>query len=106
MRPGQNQWVSRFRIGGTRVALLAIPVERSSNTKGENMNNKRHNFSTWIVAVGLTAIAAAGCAGGPLTAREQGAGIGALGGRPVAGAIRSGKGHPGARAAARRAPRP
>src|SRR5215813_8340125 len=73
----ENRWVSRFRIGGTCVALLAIPMERSTNTKGENMNNKRHNFSTWIVAVGLTAIAAAGCAGGPLTAREQGAGIGA-----------------------------
>ena len=50
------------------------------------MNNKKsHSFSTWIVAVGLTAMAAAGCAGGPLTAREKGAGIGALGGAAVAG---------------------
>jgi hypothetical protein len=74
-------------------------MERSTNTKGENMNNKRHNFSTWIVAVGLTAIAAAGCAGGPLTPREKGAGIGALGGAAVGGAIGSAKGHPGAGAA-------
>jgi hypothetical protein len=76
-------------------------MERSKTTKGENMNNnqKRHNFSTWIVAVGLTAIAAGGCAGGPLTAREKGAGIGALGGAAVGGAIGSAKGHPGAGAA-------
>ena len=63
------------------------------------MNNKRQNFSTWIVAVSLTAIAAAGCAGGPLTAREKGAGIGALGGAAVGGAIGSTKGHAGAGAA-------
>src|SRR4029453_6170130 len=94
--PGQNQWVSPFRTGGICVALFAIQMERSKNTKGENMNNnKKHNFSTWIVAVGLTAIAAAGCAGGPLTAREKGAGIGALGGAAVGGAIGSAKGHPG-----------
>jgi Glycine zipper len=75
-------------------------MERSKNTKGGNMNNdKRHNFSTWVVAVGLTAIAAAGCAGGPLTAREKGAGIGALGGAAVGGAIGSTKGHAGAGAA-------
>jgi len=60
-------------------------MERSKNTKGGNMNNnkKGHNFLTWIVAISLTAIAAAGCAGGPLTAREKGAGIGALGGAPI-----------------------
>ena len=63
-----------------------------------NNNQKRHNFSTWIVAVGLTAIAA-GCAGGPLTAREKGAGIGALGGAAVGGVIGNAKGHPGAGAA-------
>jgi hypothetical protein len=76
-------------------------MERSKNPKGGNMNNnkKMHNFSTWIVAIGLTAFAAAGCAGGPLTAREKGAGIGALGGAAVGGAIGSAKGHPGAGAA-------
>jgi Glycine zipper len=72
----------------------------SKNTKGGNMNNKkRHNFATWIAAVGLAAIAAGGCAGGPLTAREKGAGIGALGGAAVGGAIGNTKGHPGAGAA-------
>ena len=64
-----------------------------------NNHKKGHNFSTWIVAVGLTAIAAAGCAGGPLTAREKGAGIGALGGAAVGGVIGNTKGHPGAGAA-------
>ena len=64
-----------------------------------NSNKKRLTVSTWIVAVGLTAIVAAGCAGGPLTAREKGAGIGALGGAAVGGAIGSAKGHPGAGAA-------
>ena len=34
-------------------------------------NKKRLNFSTSIVAIGLTAMAAAGCAGGPLTARKK-----------------------------------
>src|SRR2546427_11434734 len=76
-------------------------MERSKNMKGGNVNNnkKGHNFSTWIVAIGLTAIAASSCAGGPLTAREKGAGIGALGGAAVGGAIGSAKGHPGAGAA-------
>ena len=64
-----------------------------------NSNKKRANFSTWIVAVGLTAIAAASCAGGPLTAREKGAGIGAFSGAAVGGAIGSAKGHPAAGAA-------
>ena len=27
------------------------------------MNNKRQNFSTWIVAIALTAVAASSCAG-------------------------------------------
>jgi len=74
-------------------------MERSKNTKGGNMNNKRQNFSTWIVAIALTAVAASSCAGGPLTAREKGAGIGALGGAAVGGVNGNAKGHPGAGAA-------
>ncbi len=41
----------------------------------------------------------AGCAGGPLTTREKGAGIGALGGAAVGGIVGSAVGHPGAGAA-------
>ncbi len=61
------------------------------------MNKKRHNLLPWILAAGLTL--AAGCAGGPLTTREKGAGIGALGGAAVGGLVGSATGHPGAGAA-------
>jgi len=62
-------------------------------------NKKEQNFFLpWILAGGLV-IAAAGCAGGPLTAREKGAGIGALGGAAVGGLVGNATGHPGAGAA-------
>src|SRR6059036_3845667 len=44
-------------------------------------------------------LTAVGCAGGPLTTREKGAGIGALGGAAAGGLIGSAVGHPGAGAA-------
>jgi osmotically inducible lipoprotein OsmB len=69
---------------------------------GKNMSTKhekKSNGSTWIVAVGLTAMVAAGCAGGPLTAREKGAGIGALGGAAVGGLVGKNNGSAGAGAA-------
>jgi osmotically inducible lipoprotein OsmB len=65
------------------------------HTKNEN----KRNGSTWIATVGLTAILAAGCAGGPLTAREKGAGIGALGGAAVGGLVGKNNGSAGAGAA-------
>jgi outer membrane protein OmpA-like peptidoglycan-associated protein len=46
-----------------------------------------------------TAIILSGCSGGPLTTREKGAGIGALGGAAAGGIIGSAVGHPGAGAA-------
>ena len=42
---------------------------------------------------------AGGCAGGPLTTREKGAGIGALGGAVAGGLVGAAVGHPGAGAA-------
>ncbi len=63
------------------------------------MKKERHLISAWALAAGLTAIVAAGCAGGPLTAREKGAGIGALGGAAVGGLVGRANGHPGAGAA-------
>src|SRR2546425_13236773 len=42
---------------------------------------------------------AAGCAGGPLSTREKGAGIGALGGAAAGGLIGAAVGHPGVGAA-------
>ena len=41
----------------------------------------------------------AGCAGGPLSTREKGAGIGALGGAATGGLVGAAVGHPGAGAA-------
>ena len=48
--------------------------------------------------LGITLIGA-GCAGGPLTTREKGAGIGALDGAAVGGIVGSAVGHPAAGAA-------
>ena len=44
--------------------------------------------------IGLIGVIAAGCAGGSLTTREKGAGIGALGGAAVGGLIGSAVRHP------------
>jgi len=54
--------------------------------------------TTTVVAI-LLAGALAGCAGGELTTREKGAGIGALGGAAAGGIIGAAVGHPGAGAA-------
>jgi phage tail tape-measure protein len=56
-----------------------------------------------LKSTGITVLAAAllltGCAGGPLTTREKGAGIGALGGAAAGGLVGAAVGHPGAGAA-------
>src|ERR1700756_2939531 len=61
-------------------------------------------FNKMIVqSTGITVLAGAllltGCAGGPLSTREKGAGIGALGGAATGGIIGAAVGHPGAGAA-------
>jgi outer membrane lipoprotein SlyB len=66
------------------------------------MNFKSHigrSFPQLIVIMGLSATLLAGCAGGNLTSREKGAGIGALGGASVGGLIGSAVHHPAAGAA-------
>ena len=55
-------------------------------------------FSKWTALVVITA-ATAGCAGGPMTTREKGAGIGAVGGAAAGGLIGSAFGRPGMGAA-------
>jgi phage tail tape-measure protein len=55
--------------------------------------------STAQVLVLAGAVVVAGCAGGPLSTREKGAGIGALGGAAAGGLIGAAVGHPGAGAA-------
>ncbi|MGH7810386.1 MAG: glycine zipper domain-containing protein [Candidatus Binatia bacterium] len=52
-----------------------------------------------IAALSLAAVLTAGCAGGPMTAREKGAGIGAFGGAAAGGLIGSAFGRPGMGAA-------
>ncbi|MDH3445881.1 MAG: glycine zipper domain-containing protein [Deltaproteobacteria bacterium] len=52
-----------------------------------------------LVITGSLAVLVAGCAGGSLTTREKGAGIGALGGAAAGGIIGSAVRHPAAGAA-------
>jgi phage tail tape-measure protein len=56
-------------------------------------------ISGFIAGTALMATLVAGCAGGSLTTREKGAGIGALGGAAAGGIIGSAVRHPGAGAA-------
>src|SRR5881398_187345 len=60
---------------------------------------KSGKFSKWAVTLAVAAVTTAGCAGGPMTTREKGAGIGAVGGAAAGGLIGSAVGHPGAGAA-------
>jgi phage tail tape-measure protein len=62
-----------------------------------NANKKIINKAPVLFLAG--AILIAGCAGGSLSTREKGAGIGALGGAAAGGLIGSAVGHPGAGAA-------
>jgi outer membrane lipoprotein SlyB len=62
-----------------------------------NATGKFTNIALILLLAGT--LTAAGCAGGPLTTREKGAGIGALGGAAAGGLIGSAVGHPGAGAA-------
>lgn len=57
----------------------------------------RQSFAA--AALSLLLVAGIGCAGGSLTTREKGAGIGALGGAAAGGLIGAAVGHPGAGAA-------
>jgi len=63
------------------------------------INVKSAQFSLLISALAIVTVTAVGCAGGDLTTREKGAGIGALGGAAAGGIIGSTMGHPGAGAA-------
>jgi len=58
--------------------------------------NKRNTTFALLIIVTIVFV---GCAGGPLTTREKGAGIGALGGAAAGGLIGAAVGHPAAGAA-------
>src|SRR5262244_3932735 len=63
------------------------------------MNTKAKAIGKASVLFLAGSILVAGCAGGSLTTREKGAGIGALGGAAAGGLIGSAVGHPAAGAA-------
>jgi outer membrane lipoprotein SlyB len=63
------------------------------------MFNSEKIFKGTAVTVFAGALLLTGCAGGPLSTREKGAGIGALGGAATGGIIGAAVGHPGAGAA-------
>jgi uncharacterized protein YqgC (DUF456 family) len=64
----------------------------------DSLGGYMKNSLAAVVTVALCA-SLAGCAGGSLSTREKGAGIGALGGATVGGIIGAAVGHPGAGAA-------
>jgi phage tail tape-measure protein len=76
-------------------------MQPDNNDNGGKMRkvSKQNKLSLWFVALGFTAATAVGCAGGPLTAREKGAGIGAVGGAAAGGLIGAAAGRPGLGAA-------
>src|SRR5438105_6934734 len=57
----------------------------------------KQTLTTFFATVLL--VSAVGCSGGPMTTREKGAGVGALGGAAAGGLIGAAVGHPGAGAA-------
>jgi hypothetical protein len=81
-----------------RERIILMTVEQN---KGGEMNRNKigQKMSRWAAAIAITGVCAVGCAGGPMTAREKGAGIGALGGAAAGGLIGNAVRHPAAGAA-------
>jgi phage tail tape-measure protein len=80
--------------------------DRNSELAFNTKEGRKTMMSGKTKAIGKTpvlflagAILLTGCAGGPLSTREKGAGIGALGGAAAGGLIGAAVGHPGAGAA-------
>src|SRR5213594_5191547 len=63
---------------------------------GNKMNTTRNFMGKAPVLLLAGTLFVAGCTGGPLTTREKGAGIGALGGAAAGGIIGNAVGHPAA----------
>jgi outer membrane lipoprotein SlyB len=74
-------------------------VSRNARKEAIEMNATRKFANTAPILLLAGTLTAVGCAGGPLTTREKGAGIGALGGAAAGGLIGSAVGHPAAGAA-------
>ena len=63
------------------------------------MLNSKKIIKSSAITIVTSALLLAGCAGGPLTTREKGAGIGALGGAAAGGLVGAAVGRPGTGAA-------
>ncbi|HKY07083.1 MAG TPA: glycine zipper domain-containing protein [Candidatus Binatia bacterium] len=63
------------------------------------MSKNKRIVKTVALSIVTSALLLTGCAGGPLTTREKGAGIGALGGAAAGGLIGAAVGRPGTGAA-------
>ena len=100
-----NRWKLRsFMRVGTGLASLANELHETATRTGQQnqggaMMKNRTCVSKAPILLLAGALFTSGCAGGPLTTREKGAGIGALGGAAAGGLIGSAVGHPGAGAA-------
>src|SRR5215207_6585568 len=68
---------------------------RQTDLIGGSMTGITHS----LMALGVASMIFAGCSGGPLTTREKGAGIGAVGGAAAGGLIGAAAGRPGTGAA-------
>src|SRR3954452_18830455 len=93
----------------SRIRQRSCSGDQDNNLMGQNPSAKiahspdslggyMKNSLAALVTVALCA-SLVGCAGGSLSTREKGAGIGALGGATVGGIIGAAVGHPGAGAA-------
>jgi hypothetical protein len=74
------------------------PTNHNERRKKMKIEMMKSRLSRWALIATLSAVAA-GCAGGPLTSREKGAGIGALGGAAAGAAVGSAFHRPGMGAA-------
>jgi hypothetical protein len=94
----EHAGVPHFR--GISVAQPAGQRTTNESSLGGKMKIEtiKSRLPRWALIVTITA-ATAGCAGGPLTSREKGAGIGALGGAAAGAAIGSAFHRPGMGAA-------
>jgi outer membrane protein with glycine zipper len=90
---------SALRLMAAGLPPVNKLVGRASKVsrRGNAMSHRsriNYKISRTVVGMGLGAILLAGCAGGAITTREKGAGIGALGGASVGGLIGSAVHHP------------
>src|ERR671918_555140 len=91
--------------GASNMKKAATASKRKKTNKFERHERGGHMLShdRILKKIGVTVLAGAllftGCSGGPLTTREKGAGIGALGGAAAGGIVGAATGHPGAGAA-------